>query len=397
MERKYYFNFDVNMTQKCTLRCTYCIENFNKPKLENITEQMLDKIIEKFRYLLNSKEFNEKYSGIGIFFWGGEPTVNFKGMKKLIEEFKNDNNVCFFVYSNGFHYTDEFLEYIASFKDVYTSNNQHKINLQISYDGLASHDVSRLDIKGKGSALKVKENIFRVNEMNIPFTLHPTISFDNFDKISDNYFEFKRLSEVLKKNFIYSPTIDYLSDFDFSMEVLNDHINTIKNEFKKIKDQELEFYKKNKHFRFGWLNPSKKLCAAGKSINAIEMDGNSYACHGILNGSVKEESVENSVNLSNEEFLSNLLNNTKKYEESLKIIPPECRDCKTHYCLKCNAKKFEVSKKETFQERWSDYPNQPHLCVLYKFIGNVRLAFLKILGENSEIQNQITQCNTCAV
>ena len=41
-------------------------------------------------------------------------------------------------------------------------------------------------------------------------------------------------------------------------------------------------------------------------------------------------------------------------------------------------KKYEISEKETFKEKWSDYTNQPALCQIYKFIGNVRLAFIHI-------------------
>jgi len=183
---KKFFNFDVNMTEACTLRCTYCIENFNKSKLHNLSDEMLNKIIEKFDYLLNSDKFLKHYSGINIFFWGGEPTVNFNGMKKFIEHYKDKDNVGFFIYSNGFRYSDEMIDYIKKYQ--YPISNGHpKLELQISYDGLASHDVARLDIKGKGSALKVKETIFRLAKEGINFHLHPTIDFNNLDKIYGFY------------------------------------------------------------------------------------------------------------------------------------------------------------------------------------------------------------------
>lgn len=374
---KKFFNFDVNMTEACTLRCTYCIENFNKSKLHNLSDEMLNKIIEKFDYLLNSDKFLKHYSGINIFFWGGEPTVNFNGMKKFIEHYKDKDNVGFFIYSNGFRYSDEMIDYIKKYQ--YPISNGHpKLELQISYDGLASHDVARLDIKGKGSALKVKETIFRLAKEGINFHLHPTIDFNNLDKISENYFEFKKMSEFLNTNFIYSPTIDYLSDHNYTKEQMDNFISIIKNQFKKIKNSEIEYFKKNNHFRFGWLNPSKKICGAGSDVNAIELDGNSYACHGILNGNVKENSIENSINNTNEDFLNTLLKSIEKYQEAREVLPEECKNCKTHYCLKCNAKKYEISEKETFKEKWSDYPNQPALCQIYKFIGNVRLAFVNI-------------------
>ena len=42
------YNFDVNMTQACTLRCTYCIQDFNKQKFEKLSPELTKKIIEKF-------------------------------------------------------------------------------------------------------------------------------------------------------------------------------------------------------------------------------------------------------------------------------------------------------------------------------------------------------------
>ena len=53
------YNFDVNMTQACTLRCTYCIQDFNKQKFEKLSPELTKKIIEKFDFLLKSEEFKK--------------------------------------------------------------------------------------------------------------------------------------------------------------------------------------------------------------------------------------------------------------------------------------------------------------------------------------------------
>jgi len=72
-----YFSFEINITQKCTLACTYCFEDFNK-KLVDINPEILKEFESKIEYLINSEKFLNKYQGINIIFWGGEPTMQSK-------------------------------------------------------------------------------------------------------------------------------------------------------------------------------------------------------------------------------------------------------------------------------------------------------------------------------
>ena len=374
------YNFDINMTEQCSLRCTYCIENFKKPTLKNISDLTLKKIIEKFDYLLYNKDFMQNFGGLRICFWGGEPTVNLNGVLKLLNYYKWHPKVSFFMYSNGYHYSDAIFEILKEFSD-FTVGDSPKFLTQISYDGIASHDVDRLNLAGKGSALKVKENIFKLNELKIPFIIHPTIAAKNFDKIADNYFEFKRMSKVLNKPLIYSPTIDYMSHYNFTESELESIKETLKNQFIKIAPQMIEFYKTNKIFDFGWMNPNKAICHAGDSYSGIEIDGNLYPCHGIFNEPTIKDSLKvSSIDLPNDVFLNDILKSTFKYRKTLEQIPDECKNCFTHYCLKCNSTKCSISKKENFESKWTDYTNQPSLCELYKFIGIFRLSLLKAIN-----------------
>ncbi len=367
------------MTEECSLRCSYCIENFNKTKFKKISDGLAKQIIDKFDYLLSNKRFLDNYSGIRIAFWGGEPTTCLENIKKFTGHYKDNDKVSFFMYSNGYEFKNVF-SFLEEFKDI-KIGNEPKFLTQISYDGLASHDTDRLTLSGKGSGLKVKQNIFELAKRNIPFIVHPTIAHKNFDKIALNYFEFKRMSDTLNVEINYNPTIDYMSKYNFTSDELARIINTLKNEFIKIKDDEVNYYKANGYFRFGWMNPNKAICSAGDGYSGINLDGYLSPCHGVFNEpSIYDKLTFNKVSYSNYKFLTKLLNSSKKYHKILSNpLPDECKNCLTHYCLKCNSTKCSNSDTKDLKKAWIDYTNQPDLCQIYKFIGKYRIALIKYI------------------
>lgn len=373
------YNFDINMTQACTLRCTYCIQDFNKQKFEKLSPELTKKMIEKFDFLLNSVEFNKHYDGIRISFWGGEPTTNLEGVKEFVEYYRHNPRVCFFMYSNGYKYNHVF-DYLETFKYIPNVGSEPKFLTQISYDGMASHDSDRLNLQGKGSAQQVKETVFELAKRNIPFIVHPTIAAKNFDKIAINYFEFKRMSDVLGIELNYNPTIDYMSKYDFTREQLESLTNTLKEEFLKIRDAEVEFFKRKGYFNFGWMNPNRSICTAGDGYSGIELDGKMYACHGVFSEEYKPNNVLNDINFENVKFTETLIKSSQDHRKILsENMPKACQECFTHYCLKCNSTKFGISNKETYAERWTDYSCQPGLCHMFKFIGKYRIALMKYI------------------
>ena len=378
---KKFYNIDINLTESCNLSCTYCIIDFNKLHLKPIDPVILEKILSKVDYLLESEEFLKVYGGVRLSFWGGEPTTNFKDVKLISERYKDDNRVKYFMYSNGFDYKHVF-DYLEKFKNEKAIDNDYKFLTQISYDGLASHDIDRLDLKGKGSALRVKENIFELQRRKIPLSVHSTIAAKNFNKIADNYFEFKRISNTLNFEMSYSPTIDYMSKYNFTKKELEELTCILKEQFLRIKDSEIEYYKQNGYFSFGWFNPNRAICTAGDSYCGIDIDGKVYACHGVFNESYKDKAILNDIDFSNMKFTTTLLDTSKKYNKILKEAPEECKECFTHYCLKCNSTKTSISKKETLEERWTDYNNQPGLCHIFKFIGKFRIALMRCIDSS---------------
>lgn len=376
-----FYNFDVNMTEACTLRCTYCIENFNKPHFESLSDENLEKIFEKIDFLINDFEFLQYYDGVNISFWGGEPTLNKSSMEKFLRRYKDNDKVAFFVYSNGYK-IDHMFDLYEEFAKLNENNINEKFKVQMSYDGLYSHDADRVNLAGKGSAKQVRKNILELAKRKINFHTHSTLAFKNFDKISQNYYDYKELEKEIQEflpNYsgIYSPTIDYLSDFTYSNAEMKEFCKIITNEFKKIKDDEIDFFNKNGMFFMGWLNPNRAICSAGKNMGSIDLDGSVYPCHGVMNSGVKNKLHVNNIFLKPNDFKENLLKSFKIFEKVLdQKLPDACNSCKTHYCLKCNSRKYELSNKETLAERWVDYPVQDNQCYLFKHFGNLREAFI---------------------
>lgn len=381
------FTFDLNNNKTCNLRCKYCVINFENPKIPSVPHEVVVSLIKQIHKLLETPKFQSNFDTVQISFFGGEPTLNLNSIIRLIHEFENDDRISFFLYSNGYKIPNQLFEILNELKFKCVKGNAGyktpKFLTQISFDGSASHDIDRVTITGKGSSQAVKSSINMLAQRRIPFVVHPTISAKNFNCIAKNYFEFLEFSKTIGVELNYSPTIDYLSDFKFSNSQLNDIFKTLESEFNKIAKHEIQFFKKFGHFNFGWFNPSKAICSAGDGYVGVDLDGSVVPCHGCF--STSDESLK-LCSIHDEDFTDKILNYTDKFHETLTSdLPKECQVCPTHYCLKCNAAKYNFSKIQKTQnldfKKWVDYPNQPDLCKIYKFIGRYRLALLNVLKE----------------
>ena len=78
------FHFDVNVTSKCNLACTYCSEGEScglSSTFEQPTTLTPDDLMRKIRELDQSK-----YQAINIYFWGGEAFTNWPFCKSVMEK-----------------------------------------------------------------------------------------------------------------------------------------------------------------------------------------------------------------------------------------------------------------------------------------------------------------------
>lgn len=366
---------DVHTNQTCNLRCSYCALSFDAPPIKHLSDELMSKSIDSIKAMLNSPEFSARYNMIQISFFGGESTQYFKSIKTFCDAFDNDPRICFFLYSNGFKYSKAVWEHLEKYVDKFVFDGNQpvpKFLTQISYDGLASHDVDRLDAHSRKTALDVKETIFKMHEKRIPYEVHPTLAAKNFDKIALNYLEFKKMRALGMFIGPYNPTIDYLTKFSFNAAELKVIKETLKIEFKKILKPMVAHYKEHGYFDFGWFNDQKAICCAGNGYTAIDLDGSILPCHGNFESEKKDEL--RIARLGDDGFVDTLLKSTDKYAQTLQHIPEECINCYSHLCWKCNAAKYEISG------NWTDYTNQPGLCEIFKFISRYRIALLENLS-----------------
>ena len=366
---------DVHTNQTCSLRCSYCALSFDAPPIKYLSEELINQSIASINSLLQNDRFSARYNIIQISFFGGESTQYYKSMKMFCDAFGDNARVCFFLYSNGYKFSKQIWELLLKHsQDRILDQNQivPKFLTQISYDGLASHDVDRLNKQGKKTALDVKETIFKMHEKQIPYEVHPTLASKNFDKIALNYLEFRKMRQLGINCGIYNPTIDYLSKFKFTQAELNSIKETLKVEFKKVLKCALPHYKEFGYFDFGWFNDQKAICSAGNGYTAIDIDGTILPCHGNFESEKKDELKIGHIADSN--LSDTLLKSSDEYAEKLQYIPEECQNCYTNLCWKCNAAKYEISGD------WTDYTNQPGLCEIFKFIGRYRIALFNSLN-----------------
>ncbi|URZ01769.1 radical SAM protein [Clostridium felsineum] len=135
----------LELTEKCNLRCRYCIYNDEFEHKRNFgTRDMSAEIAEKAIDYANLHSGKEK--GVGITFYGGEPLINFALLKHSIEYSKKvikDKRLVFSMTSNLTLMTPEIAAYLSSVE---------KLTILCSIDGPEEiHDSYRKDINGDGT------------------------------------------------------------------------------------------------------------------------------------------------------------------------------------------------------------------------------------------------------
>jgi len=132
---KYMF---ITVTDRCNLGCHYCFEEKNQ--WINMSDETVDALIEFSKKFLSAT----KTDSFGIGWYGGEPTINMKAIKKLSSFYKD------FCEKNDIHFSQMIISNGTTFNE---SVCETLINLgikkaQITVDGIKEdHDKSRPYLK----------------------------------------------------------------------------------------------------------------------------------------------------------------------------------------------------------------------------------------------------------
>lgn len=364
---------------------TYIANNFNvhncferefvpdDNKLLNLRVHLVNQI----KQLIESEWFKDTYSGIKLIFWGGEPTMNMKLCRYLLEAFEDDPRVCFFIYTNGTT-IEELLPLLKRVSQKpFIKNDPKKLTIQLSYDGHPIHDMYR---KSKDTKVKITspivQNALRLLHNNdIEFGLKSTMPWDAYCYLTMAWHDIYSLYRLYGDDRIkYSLTVDYYN-VSFDKDLVED-------ELIRLARLEYEFYQKEGRFLSNVFRSNRAFCATGKNMATIDTNGDIYYCHGCIYSKDSKKLVY--ANIFEKDFINNIQNahNYFKSDGDIYEEPEECRNCISTMCLRCNVRKFEESKKASFRDKWFDYTAQEKLCEYYKLVGKIGAALrLLIKGE----------------
>lgn len=196
--RHRHFNFIVNnfsnlleltlvMTYQCNLACTYCYEKGAGAPQAPMGRDTIEKIK---KYMMQQGVGKNISKMLGVLFYGGEPLLNWKGCKKILEFLENCHNTYKNPYetrlvTNGLLLTDEIL----------TEFLEHNLRqVQMTLDGCKKdHDKRRKTPGGEGTYERILDKITHVYEIDpnlLTVRIHvDTTTYENVPALLDDLSE----------------------------------------------------------------------------------------------------------------------------------------------------------------------------------------------------------------
>lgn len=249
------------VTHACNLNCSYCYEAYKQNAYMDI--DLAKKIIcREAKFVENSNEFNE----IEIDFMGGEPLMNFRLIKNIVEWLEEGAIeipwVCFGT-TNGTLLTDEVKDWLKHHKD--------SIILSASYDG-----TDKMQFTNRGTE---KHNI----DLDFFYhlwpnqSLHMTISKETLPTLAEGILDIQRrgyrvdvalaqgVNWTQEDAVLYRKQLSLLKDAYLNNTSLMP-INILRR-YTYISNLPTE------------LDIQNKWCGTGRHMAAYDVDGQKYGCH----------------------------------------------------------------------------------------------------------------------
>ena len=265
-------NIILLISQKCNLKCTYCFgDNGEYSNCGLMSFEIAKNSIQFLMSRTKSKDLN-------ICFFGGEPLINTNLIKEIITYTKliENNSDIRFSYSmttNGTLINDEIEQMIV----------KYNINTMISIDGdKETQDHNRFYANKKGSYEIVFENTKELRNRNL-LSARATLTNYNMNILDIH----NHLSDLGFKSVTISPANNLLTSSDYD-ELIENQANQIKEfetlissgffqEARKMNTICKILHKINKSFF------RTRSCGAGRTMWAIDIDGNIYPCQRFVN------------------------------------------------------------------------------------------------------------------
>ena len=266
-----YFNVEGNnmeyyvyITNKCNLNCAYC-----SVMLEHNSQKLPDKPVYKIEDL---KNFVDRMQSIHpkdparIYFFGGEPTLDYDTIYSIILSFKNIKTykVEYVLHTNGL-LLDSIPSKLINYIDViFLSMNYEKI---FEHGGISNYFIKLLQ---NMSLIKTKKSIPFIGRLTVSegtsIYSECTLIGDFFDYVYwqlDNQKALKDIS-AYKKQYIREITLL----FDYWLSFFREGIVL----------RYIPFLSVIQHLIFEYPVPQNFYCGYGDDIIYIQTDGSCYAC-----------------------------------------------------------------------------------------------------------------------
>jgi len=287
-DQKVYRTLSLILTRSCNLSCSYCYE-----KSDMRDNRKMDIEIAKKTIAFYMDE--NKYSGLEIEFFGGEPMLCFPLIQDIVEWFhsrKWEKKHIFLIGTNGTILNNEIKKWLYK--------NKSCVTIALSIDGCKkAHDLSR-------------DNSFDIIQSNLPFFINNwpnqpakmTICAETLPYVAESVIYLEKMGLVFTANIGFEniwgtekEKSNLLDIYENQLSLLVDYyvqhpdlfpvrpILTAIPEYLGIPN--LESVKKNEIIKF---------CGAGSAMTVVDVDGEEYPCHRFLPWITGKEAPKHQVN-----------------------------------------------------------------------------------------------------
>lgn len=301
---EHYLNEEVTdlvleVTEKCNLRCKYCIYNENHPEFRNFSHKDMDIDIAK-----KAITFLKEHSGdevVFLGFYGGEPLMNYRLVKEVVSFAKNimgEKKITFSMTTNATLINEEIADFLAS----------NEFQITISLDGSKEiHNDNRIYKNGSGTFEDTMRGVVLLSNAYDNFGKDIRILFNSVITEGDYYDKFDRMNDFFKydsripKNSVYTSsladppprTLEYIlpesiEEIEFQSEIVEPLVDWTVDNFDKdaFSISSLNSYLSRIHNRFLSEYPVKKYgingcCLPGHRKVYVTVDGNFKPCERI--------------------------------------------------------------------------------------------------------------------
>jgi len=230
------------LTNKCNMKCSYCwLPRYSREKQESI---MSYETLEKAIYFLR----NNCDEGVSICLFGGEPLLEYKSIRKIIDKFPYLN---YSIYTNTTLFNDDIIDFFYKHRDF--------IKIVLSIDGSPEANEK---YRGRKYSIEHIKKIY--NKFSNVVTRITLIDADNY------YDNFKYLYDLgAKKIDTHVPHFIKLSE---------NYFNTLKKQLEKVKSDFPEDVLITRSLTATKEQLSTRFCSCGEEQVIVAPNGDIHPC-----------------------------------------------------------------------------------------------------------------------